>query len=368
MNFLVFGIFLIEFCSAWRCTREKARIKELFRENEELKIERDELAAGQDCSIYFDEIEEINDENDVRLKLENEKLRRKLEDASSTEPTPTETETSNERLFVKFLVIPDFYDSSYLIKKDGSTSAATISAPTYDFTEYVKHALVKGQLYIFGGASDNKKIARLDGCRFNELSARLNEDRGYSSEALSINSGSLALICFGYNDKSCETFDGTTAATTFSATWTHYYGGLGMYRNQPATVGCFTAKHIKAETLSSTGWSDLPDFPMRIYSHSIVGLDNESMLLFGGQISGQSPTGIWQLKNDQWNKIGQLAKSASYGSAFYSGRSIYYFGYSSIQRIDLNAEEELEKVEFIGKPPKSSFHPVLFATTPDYCV
>ena len=72
----------------------------------------------------------------------------------------------------------------------------------------------------------------------------------------------LALICFGFRDKSCETFDGTTAATTFSATWTHVHGGLGMYRNQPATVGCFTAKHIKAETLSSTGWSDLPDFPM----------------------------------------------------------------------------------------------------------
>ena len=69
MNFLVFGIFLIEFCSAWRCTREKARIKELFRENEELQIERDQLAAenGQDCHIYFDEIEEINDENDVRF-------------------------------------------------------------------------------------------------------------------------------------------------------------------------------------------------------------------------------------------------------------------------------------------------------------
>ena len=69
MNFLVFGIILIEFCSAWRCTREKARIKELFRENEELQIERDQLAAekGQDCHIYFDEIEEINDENDVRF-------------------------------------------------------------------------------------------------------------------------------------------------------------------------------------------------------------------------------------------------------------------------------------------------------------
>ena len=70
------------------------------------------------------------------------------------------------------------------------------------------------------------------------------------------------MICFGYEDKSCETFDGTTAVTTFSATWTHALGGLGLYQNQPATVGCLYAKHIKAETLSSTGWSDLPDFPM----------------------------------------------------------------------------------------------------------
>jgi len=76
------------------------------------------------------------------------------------EPTETEieTETSNGRLFVNFLVIPDYYDSSYLIKEDGSTSAATISAPTHDFTDDVKHALVKGQLYIFGGSSDNKKV------------------------------------------------------------------------------------------------------------------------------------------------------------------------------------------------------------------
>ncbi|CBY14687.1 unnamed protein product, partial [Oikopleura dioica] len=110
------------------------------------------------------------------------------------------------------------------------------------------------------------------------------------------------------------------------------------------------------------------NFFRRIYEHSIVGLDNESMLLFGGVISGNWQTGIWQLKNDQWNKIGELATSASRGSAFYSGRSIYYFRFVSIQRINLNAKEELEKVELIGDPPKSSSYPVLFATTPDYCV
>ncbi|CBY12471.1 unnamed protein product, partial [Oikopleura dioica] len=311
---------------------------------------------------------ELKEEEIRGLKLENGKLRRQLEDASAICTTePTETETSNERLSVNFLVIPEYYDSSYLIKKDGSISAATISATTDRFTKNVKHALVKGRLFIFGGSSDSKKIARLDGCRFNELSARFNKYRGLGSETLSIDSGSLALICFEVRDKSCETFDGTTAAMTFSATWTHYHGGLGMYRNHPATVGCYNARHKKAETLSSTGWSALPDFPERINSHSIVGLDNESMLLFGGYISGEPQTGIWQLKNDQWNKIGELATSATAGSVFYSGRSIYYFGYS-IQRIDLNAKEELEKVELIGKLPKSSSYPVLFATTPDYCV
>jgi len=34
----------------------------------------------------------------------------------------------------------------------------------------------------------------------------------------------------------------------------------------------------------------------------------------------------------------------------------------------LNAKEELEKVELIGEPPKYSSYPVLFATTPDFCV
>ena len=51
MKFLLFGIFLIEFCSAFGCRREKERIKELFHQKRELQIERDELAAekGRFC-------------------------------------------------------------------------------------------------------------------------------------------------------------------------------------------------------------------------------------------------------------------------------------------------------------------------------
>ena len=39
--------------------------------------------------------------------------------------------------------------------------------------------------------------------------------------------------------------------------------GLGLFKNQPATVGCYNAEHKKAETLSSTGWTALPDFPLQ---------------------------------------------------------------------------------------------------------
>ena len=72
------------------------------------------------------------------------------------------------------------------------------------------------------------------------------------------------MICFGYSGdirKTCEIFDGSTTVSTFSADWTHRYGGLGLYKNQPASVGCYDEEHQKAETLSSSGWTALPDHP-----------------------------------------------------------------------------------------------------------
>ena len=73
-----------------------------------------------------------------------------------------------------------------------------------------------------------------------------------------------ALICFGWTGdirKTCEIFDGSTTVSTFASDWTHQFGGLGLYKNQPASVGCFSEKNQKAETLSASGWTALPDHP-----------------------------------------------------------------------------------------------------------
>ena len=51
-------------------------------------------------------------------------------------------------------------------------------------------------------------------------------------------------------------------------------------------------------------------FFRKISTHSLVGLDNGAMLLLGGYDWGsKSPqTGIWELKDDQWSRIGDLSK------------------------------------------------------------
>jgi hypothetical protein len=56
---------------------------------------------------------------------------------------------------VFFLVIPQSVDKSYLQSGDGTSQInATINAPKNNYASYAAHALVKGELHIFGGDSD----------------------------------------------------------------------------------------------------------------------------------------------------------------------------------------------------------------------
>ncbi|CBY14190.1 unnamed protein product [Oikopleura dioica] len=289
-----------------------------------------------------------------------------------TEITPIEPSD------VFILVIPDNSDGSYLQSGDGSSQvSAKINAPENNYARYAAYALVNGKLHIFGGNSDSKKIARLDDCTLNELTVRLNEERKYGHAALSIENGNKALICFGSFDdicKTCEIFDGSTTVSTFASDSTHRDGGLGLYKNQPTSVGCYDWKHQKAETLSATGWITLPDHPKRVSEHSLVGLENQSMLLIGGRDYGNRgyarQSGIWQLKDENWNQIGELLQADYDGSAIYIGRSIYYFGYNSkaIQRLNFNETEELQNVAQIGNQQGYYYYPVLFQTVSNYCI
>ncbi|CBY13574.1 unnamed protein product [Oikopleura dioica] len=306
------------------------------------------------------------------------------ETTTTTEILTTTTEIMPiEPSDVFILVIPNPVDKSYLQSGDGSSQiSATINAPENRYARNAAYALVNGKLHIFGGYYDNTKIARLDDCTLNELTVRLNQERYFGHAALSIENGEKALICFGWTvsavddiRKTCEIFDGSTTVSTFAADWTHYYGGLGLYKNQPASVGCGSESHQKAETLAASGWTALPNHPKRISMHSLVALENQSLLLIGGREiafgnDGADQSGIWQLKDENWNEIGELLKADYSGSAIYIGRSIYYFRYVSnaIERLDFTETEDLQTVAQIGNHQGYFYLPVLFQTVPNYCI
>ena len=57
------------------------------------------------------------------------------------------------------LVIPNSIDKSYLQRGDGTSQvSATINAPENNYAVNAAHALVKGELHIFGGSTGGYKV------------------------------------------------------------------------------------------------------------------------------------------------------------------------------------------------------------------
>ncbi|CAG5076698.1 Oidioi.mRNA.OKI2018_I69.PAR.g8523.t1.cds [Oikopleura dioica] len=99
---------------------------------------------------------------------------------------------------VGILVIGADVNEAFSISFDGQTSTkATISAPRDDYLELAPHALIKNELYIFGG-QNTMKIAKLVGCEWIEQVPKLINPMKQESAALTIDNGTKALICFQY--------------------------------------------------------------------------------------------------------------------------------------------------------------------------
>ena len=88
---------------------------------------------------------------------------------------------------------------NYLISQDGSSKKTpSINAPSDDYTKYSVYAVFSDALHIFGGASDPRKIAKLEDCVFSELPIRTSFNVSYGGAALAIDDNG-ALLFYVYN-------------------------------------------------------------------------------------------------------------------------------------------------------------------------
>ena len=183
----------------------------------------------------------------------------------------------------------------------------------------------------------NLKIARLDGCSFNELPARLNEERRYGHAALAIENGQKGKTRFWFW-KIHQIFKLLFASASLgnlarSSTVRQLRrlsppnGLILMAVSDSSTINrrLLDATHLNTRKrrcfLRLAGLRCLTIicefltifeyfyFFRRISDHSLVGLDNGAMLLLGGDNWGSDSeqTGIWQLK-EEWSRIGELSK------------------------------------------------------------
>lgn len=148
--------------------------------------------------------------------------------------------------------------------------------------DYAAVAILKGDVMVFGGKSDVKKIAVLDGCSFNELPQRLqrgfqtetgslvafNEQNGRVQEKIQFKFFS-ALLCFAddTNNNMCEKYDavsGTSSVSVSNSRYPHRTACLGHLDGNPIAVAGFgysTFDRKKVEQLTDGAWFGMANHP-----------------------------------------------------------------------------------------------------------
>ncbi|CAG5109423.1 Oidioi.mRNA.OKI2018_I69.chr2.g3964.t1.cds [Oikopleura dioica] len=274
------------------------------------------------------------------------------------------------------LVLRNSVLDAYVISREGNSKvSAKITAPVGNYPKDAQHALIGNKLYIFGGISDKRKIAVLENCAFGEKSAKLLNDIDNGSAALSIDGNSRVLICFanGENKNHCEIYDGSSSTSATSSNYGHAFGKLGMYKNQPTTVGS-SYDTEKGETLTNNEWRVIGDPPIsgRFWGHVLVGLESGNLLMLGGWTDGNVILDhVWLLSNDSWSRTGTLKSAMYVHSSLKINDSIFLIpGYGepnhSLERIDMEGDE-IKSSEIIGTHSNSQVVPVLFPVSAGFC-
>ncbi|CAG5079622.1 Oidioi.mRNA.OKI2018_I69.PAR.g9298.t1.cds [Oikopleura dioica] len=289
--------------------------------------------------------------------------------------------------------------TQYVMAVDGSERMETNlvipeGTARHDYLKYAGHAILNDKLYIFGGSSDFKKIARLDECEFTELPIQLIDPFDSISGALMSFMNRVYLCFFSYPYKTCQEFDGNDVTDSYLRTnFEHCYGSMGIYNDSMVVLGAgdWPGEKVrrKVEQLEVGGWKEIAEFPVDIAYSSTVTVP-EGMLVLGGWNPGWNTlvtefnqprdtnpnTGIYYkqiylLKENVWSLVGNLNEPKSDATVIRLGEWIVSVAGDSnnnfVERINWDGEA-VTSVEIIGSHANTILRPIVFQSEKNFCV
>ncbi|CBY20479.1 unnamed protein product [Oikopleura dioica] len=308
---------------------------------------------------------------------------------NSTPSTATSTTTKNSPVHVQ--VIGDTFGyprTSYIFGLEGFKENRCIETPPrgaggHYYMDYAAVAVLKGEVMVFGGKSDFRKIASLNECSFEELPQRL--QRGFQTET-----GSLVafneqnvLLCFAddTNNNMCEKYDAESETSSLSVSnsrYPHRTACLGHIDGSPVAVAGFgysTFDRKKVEQLTNDAWLALPSHPKDVSAHSCLNLEN-GLLTIGGWLDVlvdqvKYSKEIYLLRKNSWTLVGTLQKASGGHSTIMvsSGEIINVSG--------VNSPFNIEKLKWDGDHVTSTevlfennffiYRPVLYESYRNAC-
>ncbi|CBY12419.1 unnamed protein product [Oikopleura dioica] len=270
----------------------------------------------------------------------------------------------------------DEFGFSYVISSSGhfkENRYYTTPASTNDqFLYRAGHSILNGQVYIFGGPQNSKKIGKMEACAFEDTGKRLlSSFYPYEGSLATLKESSEKIIlCNGYFDSKCESFDGDETVAIAETNVKHEYACMSINeQGRPTIIAGYYSSSV--EILETSGWQNASSHPAgQIYRHTCASVPN-GIVTVGGYISGTGDSkNVYLFRNRQWSVVGQMQNYQRIATMIAYDTFFIVFGgvnsYNSVERAEWDGNN-VTSTQVINNHAGDCYYPIIFETAPDQC-
>ncbi|CAG5078114.1 Oidioi.mRNA.OKI2018_I69.PAR.g8904.t1.cds [Oikopleura dioica] len=263
--------------------------------------------------------------------------------------------------------------NTYILSADGHFKENRyFSTPHANFLNYAGHAILNGEVFLFGGSQNRYKIGKISGCELIDTGKRLINSFGtdYGATVTIPEVKDEVVICAGASsaDK-CEGFDGETSFSLSNLMVKHEFACMATYQTQAVIVAGGNTNTV--ELLAVTGWQNEPVFPGGTVKRLSCVSVGDGLITTGGYTEETSShlKNVYLFRDERWTVAGQLQNNFNYHSMLFHENYFIAFGgndFYAVERAEWNGEAVVSSETFFTHEG-SQHRPIIFETTPDTC-